>query len=123
MEIPRHWRLKAQRYRLEGSACSSCGQFIFPPRTVCTKCQGASQLARIAPEAFQNILCSTQLTGIEAYAGCQIPERNTGESNDYSTRIINHEKRRQTDYYMILFLADREHPKKRIKKCIGKFVR
>ena len=35
MEIPRHWRLKAQRYRLEGSACQDCGQFSFPPRPVC----------------------------------------------------------------------------------------
>lgn len=38
MEIPRHWRLKAQRYRLEGSICSSCSEPMFPPRPVCTKC-------------------------------------------------------------------------------------
>ena len=35
MEIPRHWRWKAQRYRLEGSTCQHCGRFIFPPRPVC----------------------------------------------------------------------------------------
>jgi hypothetical protein len=35
MEIPRHWRLKAQRYRLEGAICPTCGQFTFPPRPVC----------------------------------------------------------------------------------------
>ena len=35
MEIPRHWRLKAQRYRLEGYTCQQCGQLIFPPRPVC----------------------------------------------------------------------------------------
>jgi hypothetical protein len=35
MEIPRHWRLKAQRYRLEGSSCLICGKFTFPPRPVC----------------------------------------------------------------------------------------
>lgn len=38
MEIPRHWRLKAERYRLEGSACPNCGQLTFPPRPVCTRC-------------------------------------------------------------------------------------
>jgi hypothetical protein len=38
MEIPRHWRLKAQRYRLEGSACLVCGQHVFPPRPVCLDC-------------------------------------------------------------------------------------
>ncbi len=37
MEIPRHWRLKAQRYRLEGSSCPSCGEPMFPPRPVCAE--------------------------------------------------------------------------------------
>lgn len=38
MEIPRHWRLKAQRYRLEGARCPVCGQPTFPPRPVCPHC-------------------------------------------------------------------------------------
>ena len=38
MEIPRHWRLKAQRYRLEGSICPTCGRLTFPPRPVCPYC-------------------------------------------------------------------------------------
>ncbi len=38
MEIPRHWRLKAQRYRLEGSVCPACGRVSFPPRPVCPYC-------------------------------------------------------------------------------------
>ncbi|HEX9387320.1 MAG TPA: zinc ribbon domain-containing protein [Anaerolineales bacterium] len=38
MEIPRHWRLKAQRYRLEGSVCPTCGRYFFPPRPVCHQC-------------------------------------------------------------------------------------
>ena len=46
MEIPRHWRLKAQRYRLEGSSCAICGQLIFPSRLVCLDC--AYQPMRVA---------------------------------------------------------------------------
>lgn len=38
MEISRHWRLKAQRYRLEGTACQICGRVTFPPRPVCPAC-------------------------------------------------------------------------------------
>ena len=38
MEIPRHWRLKAQRYRLEASICAGCGRPSFPPRPVCPYC-------------------------------------------------------------------------------------
>ncbi|MGE5221379.1 MAG: zinc ribbon domain-containing protein [Omnitrophica WOR_2 bacterium] len=38
MEISRHWRLKPQRYRLEGSICPTCGRLTFPPRPVCPRC-------------------------------------------------------------------------------------
>ena len=50
MEISRHWRLKAQRYRLEGSFCPVCGQEgkgrigkwgfeeWVPTRWLCTLC-------------------------------------------------------------------------------------
>ena len=31
MEISRHWRLKAQRYRLQGSVCPTCGRLAYPP--------------------------------------------------------------------------------------------
>jgi hypothetical protein len=48
MEIPRHWRLQAQRYRLEGSVCLTCGQLTFPPRPVCAKRHCTAQPARIA---------------------------------------------------------------------------
>jgi uncharacterized OB-fold protein len=46
MEIARHWRLKAQRYRLEGSVCPTCGQLNFPPRLVCPYC--TTQAVRVA---------------------------------------------------------------------------
>ena len=38
MEIPRHWRLKKQRYALVGEVCPHCGAKIFPPRDVCPTC-------------------------------------------------------------------------------------
>lgn len=39
MDIPRYWRLKNQRYRLQGRRCLDCGQLSFPPRLVCRKCR------------------------------------------------------------------------------------
>ncbi len=39
MDIPRYWRLRNQRYRLEGTECIECGQKSFPPRCVCEKCK------------------------------------------------------------------------------------
>lgn len=38
MEIPRHWRLKEQRYNLVGEVCGSCEEKIFPPRDICPHC-------------------------------------------------------------------------------------
>ena len=38
MEIPRHWRLKQQRYSLVGEVCPHCDHKIFPPRDVCPNC-------------------------------------------------------------------------------------
>ncbi len=38
MEVPRHWRLKQQRYALVGEVCPHCDSKIFPPRDVCPYC-------------------------------------------------------------------------------------
>jgi len=43
VEIPRHWRLKKQRYGLVGEICPHCDSKIFPPRDVCPNCGGAAR--------------------------------------------------------------------------------
>jgi uncharacterized protein len=43
MEIPRHWRLKQQRYALVGEICPHCEVKIFPPRDVCPECGGEAK--------------------------------------------------------------------------------
>ena len=45
MEIPRHWRLKQQRYGLVGEVCPNCAAKIFPPRDVCPSCGGEAKTA------------------------------------------------------------------------------
>ncbi|KKR11382.1 MAG: hypothetical protein UT39_C0008G0015 [Candidatus Woesebacteria bacterium GW2011_GWA1_39_21] len=44
MEIPRHWRLKLERYRLIGRQCPHCQAKIFPRRGVCTDCGGETTI-------------------------------------------------------------------------------
>lgn len=39
MSIARNWRLRQQRYRLEGEICEGCNTRIFPPRDICPECQ------------------------------------------------------------------------------------
>jgi len=43
MEIPRHWRLKQQRYALVGEVCPHCEAKIFPPRDVCPECKNEAK--------------------------------------------------------------------------------
>lgn len=38
MDIPRHWRLKKQRYALVGEVCENCDAKLFPPRDICPEC-------------------------------------------------------------------------------------
>ncbi len=43
MEIPRHWRLRQQRYALVGEVCPHCEAKLFPPRDVCPHCGGEAK--------------------------------------------------------------------------------
>jgi hypothetical protein len=72
MEIPRHWRLKAQRYRLGGSVCVNCGQRVFPPRPVCPHCTQRTQIVGAAPPI---LLTSMELMDIESHIRYEITER------------------------------------------------
>ncbi len=38
MDIPRHWRLRQQRYGLVGEVCGHCDAKVFPPRDLCPEC-------------------------------------------------------------------------------------
>jgi uncharacterized OB-fold protein len=38
MDIPRHWRLRKQRYGLAGEECGHCDAKLFPPRDICPEC-------------------------------------------------------------------------------------
>ncbi|MGB8981463.1 MAG: zinc ribbon domain-containing protein [Anaerolineales bacterium] len=76
MEIPRHWRLKAQRYRLEGSICPTCGQLTFPPRPVCPHC--TAQPLRIDTCGPSVLTTSIGTTGIESYIPYEFIERMIG---------------------------------------------
>ncbi|MBI3733882.1 MAG: Zn-ribbon domain-containing OB-fold protein [Chloroflexi bacterium] len=40
MNLPQIWRLRDQRYRLEGAQCETCGEKLFPARSVCPVCKG-----------------------------------------------------------------------------------
>jgi uncharacterized OB-fold protein len=43
MEVPRHWRLKKQRYAMVGEICPNCKQPNFPPRAVCPHCSSGTK--------------------------------------------------------------------------------
>jgi uncharacterized OB-fold protein len=43
MEIPRHWRLRKQRYSMVGGICPNCEAKMFPAREICPNCGYGSQ--------------------------------------------------------------------------------
>ncbi len=43
MEIPRHWRLRKQRYSMVGEVCPHCDAKLFPPRDICPECGGEAK--------------------------------------------------------------------------------
>ena len=47
MEIPRHWRLRRQRYAIVGQVnpCANVCYNILTPRDVCPECGGEANLA------------------------------------------------------------------------------
>ena len=40
MEVARNWRIRKQRYSLQGILCNHCGTAQFPARPVCSQCGG-----------------------------------------------------------------------------------
>ena len=76
MEIPRHWRLKTQRYRLEGSSCPICGQLIFPSRQVCPRCKG--ERTRSPGEPLPVLQASLGITEFESDIRRSITESRIG---------------------------------------------
>jgi len=42
MNLPRHWRLQGERYRMIGEICHDCGEKLFPPRDVCPECHNGA---------------------------------------------------------------------------------
>ncbi len=61
MEVPRHWRLRPQRYRLEGSLCLICGKYSFLPHPACPHCttQGRGSPAAEARDSRHRLLSVT----------------------------------------------------------------
>jgi hypothetical protein len=48
MEIPRHWRIRKQRYSMVGGSCPNCQSKMFPARDVCPNCgHGSLVLLRL----------------------------------------------------------------------------
>ena len=61
MEVPRHWRLRQQRYTLVGEKCPHCDEAIFPPRDVCPHCGGGTLIKNLEVIVRKTLVKSTSL--------------------------------------------------------------
>jgi len=53
VEIPRHWRLKKQRYGLVGEVCLKCDEKLFPPKPS-HKCAEVIVYHEVASSAYSS---------------------------------------------------------------------
>ena len=65
------WRLRGQRYRLEGEVCDHCGEIVFPPRDICPACKQPAKephtlSGRGEVYSFSTVYSAPE--GFEAYA-------------------------------------------------------
>ncbi len=82
MEIPRHWRLKQQRYSLVGEVCPHCEAKIFPPRDVCPHC---------GQEAKQTFTFSGRGT-VYSFTTIYEPPAGFAESVPYTVALVKLEE-------------------------------
>ncbi|MCC7206924.1 MAG: Zn-ribbon domain-containing OB-fold protein [Anaerolineae bacterium] len=71
MQIAPDWRVKSQRYALQGEKCPHCGHFIFPPRDVCPECaQEARTVVQLSGkgEVFSYTIVTDPPAGFEEQA-------------------------------------------------------
>lgn len=50
MSVSRFWRQLPSRYNLEGTHCTECGEYFYPPRNMCTNCR---RLGNLEPFKFK----------------------------------------------------------------------
>ncbi|MEZ4648267.1 MAG: Zn-ribbon domain-containing OB-fold protein [Candidatus Eisenbacteria bacterium] len=74
----RYWREIPQRYRYEASKCTSCGKVFFPPRLVCSECQGL--------EFAQTVLAKTGT--VETFTVIRVAPSGFGDEAPYAVGII-----------------------------------
>lgn len=69
-DLARHWRLREQRYRLEGTRCPACGRHAFPPEERCADCGLPTEPYRFAGrgEVYSHSTVYQPPQGFEAYA-------------------------------------------------------
>ncbi len=78
MGVSGDWRLRYQRYRLEGSRCRKCNNLMYPPRRVCTRCNSRDILPHQLPT-----------TGtVYSYTIIRIPPAGFEKQKPYAVALI-----------------------------------
>lgn len=79
MEIPRHWRLKKQRYSLVGDICPHCDEKHFPPQRVCADC---------GSDLRKNTITNTKKAAAPDQSAMITCPTYNGEANSYLFREV-----------------------------------
>ena len=58
-----NWRLRQQRYHLQGTVCPDCERVYFPPRKVCRTCLKIAE--RLLTEWPKHVIEQAQEVGLQ----------------------------------------------------------
>ncbi len=74
----RYWREIPQRYRYEAAKCAKCGKVFFPPRLVCSSCQGRE---------FTKVTLA-QAGTVETFTVIHVAPTGFGDQTPYAVGIV-----------------------------------
>lgn len=78
MIVPRHWREKPERYRMEAGKCNKCEAIHFPSRLVCPECGARS---------FETVRLSGKGT-LDTFTIIRVAPSGFGDMTPYAVAIV-----------------------------------
>jgi uncharacterized OB-fold protein len=83
------WREQESRYNLEGTRCTNCGSYFFPPRSVCPHCRRKGSIVTYKFKGTGEVLTYTTVSQAPRNHNRQIPYHLAIIKLDEGSRLLS----------------------------------
>ena len=73
MSVASLWRHISTRYNLVGTYCATCGEYYFPPRTVCPDCRRDGKIEEYPFKGTGKVVAHTVIHAVSERHSGQVP--------------------------------------------------